>query len=254
MHGPNLVSRRHVLALAALAAAGDGTRRAATATPSRPVVVELFTSQACSSCPPADAFMQELRSASGVLALSFHVDYWDYLGWRDTLADSAYSDRQRGYAESRGDADIYTPQIVIDGTNHFVGSDRPSVRAAIERARAVMPSSLVPLSLSRNGHEFMLTAASMVDGPESHLWLIAIAPAIAVKITRGENAGREIVYYNVVRRITPAGMWHGKSVSVNFPVDGVMTADSKACVALLQARGIGPVIGAAAWGEINHDA
>ena len=229
------------------------SRRAGAGTAVRPVVVELFTSQGCSSCPPADAFMQELRFARGVLAMSFHIDYWDYLGWHDTLGDSAYSERQRGYAKSRGDGDVYTPQIVIDGASDVVGSDKQSVRAGIDRARAAMPSFSVPLSLSSNGSEFSITAGGVDGGPDSTLWLMAIAPAIAVKITRGENAGRDIVYYNVVRRVTPAGMWHGKAISSTLPIDGVMTADSKACVALLQSGGIGPVIGAAAWGEINRD-
>jgi hypothetical protein len=197
--------------------------------------------------------MQELKSARGVLAMSFHIDYWDYLGWRDTLGNSAYSDRQRGYAKSRGDADIYTPQMVIDGTSDFVGSDRSSVRAGISRARAAVPAFPVPLALSSNDGEFSIIAGAKDEGPQSTLWLMGIAPAITVKITRGENAGREIVYYNVVRRVTPAGMWHGKAISLTLPMEGVMTSDSKACVALLQSGGIGPVIGAAAWGEINRD-
>jgi hypothetical protein len=247
------MSRRGVLALGATAATVGLARPASAGISLRPVVVELFTSQGCSSCPPADAFMQELKSARGVLAISFHIDYWDYLGWRDTLGESAYSERQRSYAKSRGDGDIYTPQMVIDGASDLVGSDRQSVKAGIDRARIATPRFSVPLSLSSDGSEFSIIAGPEDEGPESTLWLMAIAPAIAVKITRGENAGREIVYYNVVRRVTPAGMWHGKTISLRLPVDGVMTADSKACAVLLQSGGIGPVIAAAAWGEINHD-
>jgi hypothetical protein len=247
------MSRRGILALGAMATTGILAPRAGDGTALRPVVVELFTSQGCSSCPPADAFMKELKSASGVLAMSFHIDYWDYLGWRDTLGDSAYSERQRSYAKARGDGDVYTPQMVIDGASDVVGSDKPSVWSGIERARSAMPSFPVPLSLSRDGSEFRITVGAGGDGSESTLWLMAIAPAIMVKIARGENAGREIAYYNVVRRVTPAGMWHGKALSLTLPVDGVMTPDSKACAALLQSGGIGPVIGAATWGQINRD-
>src|SRR5438477_3962701 len=114
------MNRRRLLAQGAMAVVGLLASRAGAAA-LRPVVVELFTSQGCSSCPPADAFMQELRSASGVLAMSFHIDYWDYLGWRDTLGDSAYSERQRNYARSRGDGDVYTPQLIIDGATDVVG-------------------------------------------------------------------------------------------------------------------------------------
>src|SRR5262249_1195158 len=142
------MSRRRLLAHGAMASIGLLASRADAGTSLRPVVVELFTSQGCSSCPPADAFMQELRSARGVLAMSFHVGYWDYLGWHDTLGHSAYSKRQRSYARSRGDGDVYTPQIVIDGASDVVGSDKQSVKAGIDRARAAMPSFSVPLSLS----------------------------------------------------------------------------------------------------------
>jgi hypothetical protein len=216
----------------------------------RPVVIELFTSQGCSSCPPADAFMEELKSMKGVIAISLHVDYWDYLGWRDTLGDAAYSQRQRDYARWRGDGEVYTPQMVINGTNHFIGSDRPAVGAAIERAQASTPSLWVPITLTRDGGEFNIAVEAREKSAEATLWLIAIAPSISVKIVRGENAGRQIAYYNVVRRLVPGSMWHGKALSLKFPVEGFMTGDSKACVALLQAGTVGPVIGAATWGDI----
>src|SRR6266508_2641313 len=158
----------------------------------RPVVIELFTSQGCSSCPPADAFMQELKSMKGVIAISLHVDYWDYLGWRDTLGDAAYSRRQHDYARWRNDEDVYTPQMVIDGANHFVGSDKSSVRAAIKRAQAAIPSLWVPITLSGTGKELIVAIEAHEKAPESTLWLMSIAPSIAIKIVRGENAGREI--------------------------------------------------------------
>jgi hypothetical protein len=107
--------------------------RPAFAAIQRPVIVELFTSQGCSSCPPADAFLEELKAGPGVVALSYHVDYWDYLGWRDTLGSPEYSQRQYDYAKSRGDMNVYTPQTIINGGSHFVGSQKSKVSAGIAR-------------------------------------------------------------------------------------------------------------------------
>jgi hypothetical protein len=185
----------------------------------------------------------------GVIAVSLHVDYWDYLGWRDTLGDNAYTKRQHDYARRRKDGDVYTPQIVINGTSHHVGSDKSSVRTAIKRARTAMPSLWVPLRLSSNGTELIVTAEAHDNAPTSTLWLMAITPSIVVKILRGENAGREIIYYNVVRKLMPASMWHGEAISLKLPLEGLMTSDSKACVVLLQSGMVGPVIGAATWGD-----
>ena len=140
--------------------------------------------------------------------------------------------------------------MIIDGANHFVGSNRPSVRAAIERAQETMPPLWIPITLSNPGKELLIALDAHDDAPESTLWLLAISPSIAVKIVRGENAGREITYYNVVRRLVAASMWHGEAVSLSFPVEGFMADDSKACVALLQLGTVGPVIGAATWGNI----
>lgn len=139
--------------------------------------------------------------------------------------------------------------MVIDGTSHHIGSNKSSVREAIKRAQATSPPLWVPLTLSGNGREFIVTADARDNAPTSTLWLMAIAWSIPVKILRGENAGREIIYYNVVRKLMPASMWDGESISLTFPVEGVMTSDSRACVALLQSGLVGPVIGAATWGE-----
>jgi hypothetical protein len=243
-------TRRQLLALGAGSCIASVGSFAAATTARRPIVIELFTSQGCSSCPPADAFLEELRSMKGVVAISLHVDYWDYLGWRDTLGDAAYSQRQRDYARRRNDGDVYTPQMVIDGANHFVGSNRTSVRAAIKRAQAATPPLWIPITLSNSGEELVVVLDAHDNAPESTLWLLAIAPSVTVKIMRGENAGRKITYFNVVKRLVPAGMWHGKAVSLSFPVDGFMTDEGKACVALLQSGTAGPVIGAATWGSI----
>lgn len=241
-----LVSRRHMLAPGAGLAIGAST--AAEETTSRPVVVELFSSQSCSACPPADEFMLELKSMAGVIALSLHVDYWDYLGWRDTLSDKAYSKRQYDYARWRGDRNVYTPQMIVNGADYFVGSHRPAVRTAIERAKAEPSTMWVPVTLSEKDRELVVTVdEARGKALKATLWLMAIMPSIAVEITRGENAGRTIVYVNVVRNIVPAGMWHGAAFNFRIPMEDLVTEGGKACVALLQAGSVGPVIGAATW-------
>jgi hypothetical protein len=218
---------------------------------SRPVVVELFTSQGCSSCVAADAFMEELKSMKGVIAMSFNVDHWDYLGWHDTLADAAYSKRQYDYARLRMDGDVYTPQIIINASNHYVGSDQSAVRTAIHRAQAAKYDLWVPLRATHKGKELLVEIGENENGSSSTLWLIAIAPSVRVKILRGENAGREILYHNVVRNLMPGAMWQGEAMLLKFPIEEFVTSDSAAGVALLQIGNVGPVIGAAPWGALN---
>jgi hypothetical protein len=243
------ITRRKALGLGAAAAIGGFTIPARAA--SRPVIVELFTSQGCSSCPPADAFLEELKATPRVIALSLNVDYWDYLGWHDTLADKSYSQRQYDYARSRGDMDVYTPQMVVDGMSHYVGSNKSAVRAAIKRAQAATPALWVPMSCSDNDKEVVIQAEARDKSPEGTIWLLSIAPKVSVKIDRGENAGREISYYNVVRKLMPAGMWKGEALTLKLPKSGLLGPDCKACVALLQSGDVGPVIGAASWGSIG---
>jgi hypothetical protein len=246
-------SRRNVLALGA----GLGTAIFATrlgASPPRPVIIELFTSQGCSSCPPADAFLDELKSSQGVIAMSFNVDYWDYLGWRDTLASPAFSQRQYDYAKTRGDMDVYTPQIVVDGTTHFVGSNRPVVKAAIDRSLGSSRATWIPMTLSGDSQAIKIAVDAVPNGmhaPDATVWFMAIAPQVAVKIERGENSGREIAYSNVVRKLVPAGMWRGEALSINLPKADLMVDGCKGCVALLQTHSVGPVIGCASWGAVG---
>src|SRR5687768_16883892 len=153
------VNRRAALGLGAAALCGLSARARAAASLS-PVLVELFTSQGCSSCPPADAFMGELVGRKNVIGLSLNVDYWDYIGWRDTLASPANSKRQRDYARKRGDNRIYTPQMVINGHRHAVGSDRKTVLSIIDEESRRTERSLVRMSLSSVGPEIAVTIGS----------------------------------------------------------------------------------------------
>ncbi len=215
-----------------------GTARAATP----PVLVELFTSQGCSSCPAADKLAGELSKRRDVVVLSLNVDYWDYLGWKDTLAKSEFTKRQMDYAHARGDGDVYTPQMVINGAAHVVGSNKGPVKDAI--ANAVPAAVSIAMSASKN--ELKIDLGSGEAG-EATLWLMAVVPAIEVTIERGENSGSTITYHNVVHSLVPAGMWKGSSKQIVMPRKSIMTANCKSCIAVLQRDETGPLLGIGRW-------
>ena len=238
------LTRRNAIALGAASL----LVRPVIAAARRPVIVELFTSQGCSSCPPADAFLEKLKGEPGVVALSYHVDYWDYLGWRDTLGSAEYSQRQYDYAESRGDRNVYTPQMVINGGDHYVGSHRGKVSDGIAAARSATATQWVDIAMSDNKTDVMIDIAAGAATKEATLWLMAFAPMISTEIKKGENAGSTVEYYNVVRKMVPAGMWHGEAAKLVLPKSSVIPEDCKGWVALLQQGKVGPVIGAAMGG------
>ena len=215
----------------------------------RTVVVELFTSQGCSSCPPADAFLRDIKAMKGVVALSYHVDYWDYLGWKDTLGSPQFSQRQYDYAKTRGDGDVYTPQMIVDGRVHFVGSSRAKVLAAIGEAKAAPAGA--GMTLTDKGSELVVEIDAAAGASEAMVWLVPIVPRLPVKILKGENTGETIDYHNIVRQLMPAGMWHGKATTLALPKDSVITPECKGCVALLQHGKAGPILGVATWGEVS---
>jgi hypothetical protein len=241
------ITRRACLSLGAAAAACSFVRPAAAA--SRiDVVAELFSSQGCSSCPPADAVLNEIRTSPGALAISYHVDYWDYLGWKDTLASPEFSQRQYDYAKARGDMDVYTPQMIINGGKPLVGSQRSEVYAVLEQSRK--PSWPVPITLGDAEKEIIVDLGASDVTAGATLWVMAVRGSETVKIARGELAGHDFTYHNVVAEIVPAGMYSGKTAVIRLPKDGVLSADSTACVALLQEGKVGPVLGAAMWGTL----
>jgi hypothetical protein len=200
-------------------------------------VVELFTSQGCSSCPAADRLMGELSKDPSIVALSMPIDYWDYLGWKDTLADSRFSARQRAYSHVRGDRDVYTPQAVINGSVHVIGSDRSSIETAIgetEKASGVMS---VPVSMSVTGRQINVSVAASRNGPAAmhgEVWICSVSKAVPISIGRGENRGREITYYNVVRNILKVGDWNGSSGSWTVPLENISREGVDAAVVYVQ--------------------
>ena len=208
-------------------------------------VLELFTSQGCSSCPAADALFKSYVERPDVMALSYSVDYWDYLGWKDTLASPKFTERQRAYGKSVSNGRIYTPQMVINGDSHAVGSNQDTVQKAIASARRRV--SNLQLHLSATEKELIVNLPKGEAGVEATLWILAVAPVVTVIIERGENSGKSITYQNVVRNLVPAGMWDGSAATLKLPRKGIMTGDSKSCIAVLQKGKVGPVLGMAQW-------
>ena len=170
------------------------------ATPSPNVLVELFTSEGCSSCPPADALLSTLAERQDVVALSYHVDYWDYLGWRDPYSDAAHSARQRAYAQ-RLHARTYTPQMVVDGRAAFVGSRRREARRHLQDALA-QPSPVTVEALTQHSGDALAVTFTTEGSPEGSLVHFALAERTATQdVRRGENKGRRLQHSNVVRTL-----------------------------------------------------
>ncbi len=180
-------------------------------------LLELFTSQGCSSCPAADKLLGELTTDPSLIALSVPIDYWDYLGWKDTLASPADSARQRDYARVRGDRQVYTPQIVVNGAMHVLGSDRAAIERTIAQTDQKPGVMSVPVLMSFGRHR--PERESPVGGRTStiagEVWLCPLAKAVPVAIGRGENRGRTITYHNVVRGWIKLGDWTGVGVDLD---------------------------------------
>ena len=234
-------------------AAVAGVIAAASPALSQPrAVLELFTSQGCSSCPPADRLMGEYTERDDLLALSFNIDYWDYLGWKDTLASHDFSARQKAYSEARGDRQVYTPQIIVNGGEHVVGSNRGAVDGALKRAEETGLPVPITLSTSDDAVEVHIGAAS-TDAAKGTLWLVMYDPTVTVPIQRGENKGETVTYHNVVRKLRPIAMWKGEAMSVDLPKFEINQAKVARCAVLLQTEkqeGLpGVILGAASLNE-----
>jgi hypothetical protein len=197
-------------------------------------VVELFTSQGCSSCPPADRLLTALARNPGMIAVSFPVDYWDYIGWKDTLATPGFTARQKAYASARGDGHVYTPQIVVDGRADVVGSDKDEVELAIDGNKGRDGALSVPLRLKDAAgilHIEIGAGTGDLARTAAGVFILRVAHTRTVTIERGENKGRSITYTNVVRAMRKIGDWHGEAAS--FEVTE-LKADDEGYVVLLQ--------------------
>jgi hypothetical protein len=178
-------------------------------------VVELFTSQGCSSCPPADKLLGQLAGDPSLVALSLPVDYWDYLGWKDTLADPRNSARQRAYAQVRGDREVYTPQAVINGAVHALGSDKDAIEEAIDLSRSDKTTLTLPIAMTVADGRVAVAVPGRPEIAPAEVWLCGLAKAVTVAIGRGENRGRSITYHNVARSWLKLGTWGGKDQTWN---------------------------------------
>ncbi len=199
-------------------------------------VLELFTSQGCSSCPAADKLLGELGKDPSLVTLTLAIDYWDYLGWKDTLALKGHAARQRAYAGTRGDREVYTPQLVVNGLSHVNGGNRGAIERAIGISRKQTTALAIPVTAAISGDKLSINVAAGNGGqPAGEVWLCPVTKAIPVKIGRGENRGHTVTYTNVVRRWVRLGEWSGKAQTFDVPLKDLQTGGIDSVAVLLQA-------------------
>jgi hypothetical protein len=237
-------SLRFFLGYGVLALVWLGAASAFAAETKPPIVVELFTSQGCNSCPPADAYLATLKARPNVLALSYHVNYWDYLGWKDTFASESTTSRQRDYARTMGERTIYTPQVVIGGRYHEVGSRHGAIDRAIRKAVRHQDETLaVGLHAGGPGKLKISVAAGQIYNRRVVVWLVLFDPYHEVEIRRGENSGRTLGYHNVVRDVREIGEWYGKALEVILDIEPLRSVGESVAV-IVQEGESGHVLGA----------
>ena len=200
-------------------------------------IIELFTSQGCSSCPAADKVLGELANDPSVVAVSMPIDYWDYLGWKDTLADARFTARQKAYSQVRGDRAVYTPQVVVNGSVHVIGSDLAGIENAIHVTSKSDGVMSVPVTMTQAGTQINISVAAAAKGPvarHGEVWICPVAKAVPISIGRGENRGREVTYHNVVRGLLKVGDWNGTPASWTVPLENISRDGVDAAVVYLQ--------------------
>ncbi len=225
--------RRLFPAILAVALSFGGCAGATT-----PIVVELFTSEGCSSCPPADEHLFELRRRNGVLALGWHVDYWDWLGWRDRFADPEFSARQRVYARRLG-TPVYTPQLVVSGTHQAIGSAKWEVDAAIRQARSTGRRDVVITASWREEDLLEITLGEGATGKTCRVHIVGFADEATSEVSAGENAGRTLHHANIVETWRTVGTWDGSPTVIVVPA-----SSSSNHAILVQMPDQGAIVGA----------
>ncbi|MGB3415410.1 MAG: thioredoxin family protein [Mesorhizobium sp.] len=257
-----MVSRQMVqlaaatLAFCAFSGAGlagqPDVARPSAAKPETPLgVVELFTSQGCSSCPPADELFADFVARKDIVALAYHVDYWDYLGWKDTLSSKKNTERQYAYMRAFGTRSVYTPQAVINGRTHVNGASRSAVADTLAHMDKSAQGMRVPIKVTQEGDGVVIEAGDAGIDPatpvDAHVVVVYFDPPQTISIGKGENSGRRETYWNAVSDIQTAGMWHGKAQRYELPMSEISKRGG--CAVLLQAMGKdglpGPILGAA---------
>lgn len=231
--------------LAALLAAGASGFAQADGNGAGPVLVELFTSQGCSSCPPADALAGELSRRDDVVVLSFHVAYWDYIGWKDPFATEQTTARQYRYADALRQRSVYTPQMVIGGARHVVGSDKPGVLRMIERL-AKTGRDAPTISMGRIGDRLRVSLGAGHYQGDADVWLARFDGRHETDVTRGENRGQTVTNFHVVRDIELIGRWNGQPRQIMLDETRMTPSRGRdGCAVIVQSAGLGPVIAVA---------
>ena len=217
--------------------------KAASAGAPNPTVVELFTSQGCSSCPPADALLGELVGRPDILALSLPVDYWDYIGWKDTYASAANTERQRSYARSMHHRSIYTPEMVIGGMYDVVGSDKTKVTSTLGSVQSARPTQ-VAVGVRTAADTVTVTVDEGKAAHQATVWLVRYDPEHTVSIRAGENDGRHVTYHNVVRIMKPIGTWDGRKIDLVLQRKELDKMPGDRSAVIVQYGETGPIVGA----------
>jgi hypothetical protein len=219
----------------------------AVETPPAPIVVELFTSEGCSSCPPANAYLRELSKRKNLLPLSFHVDYWDYIGWKDRFANPAFTERQRAYAAAQGKTVMYTPQMVVAGAIETVGSDHQAVEKALKAANRRNTMYALTLAKDASGGIHLGLPQAALSVPAS-LWLVTYSYEGATDISGGENRGQHMITTNVVHTLRKVGTWDGRPDDRLIKLDASeIAAKPDACAIIANEAEFGPVVAATGW-------
>lgn len=203
-------------------------------------VVELFTSQGCSSCPPADSTFGQLVAQGNVVALSYHVDYWNYLGWTDTLGSKENTERQYGYAKTLGRSNVYTPQAIINGRDHVKGTDLPAINAKVDTMQTSGNGLVVPISAAMHGDEIEINIGQNGTAklpPEADVVVAYFTKHQQIEVTKGENSGKNMDYWNSVYDVQSVGAWNGKAMKLTLPGKFMGKSKKDGCAILLQASG-----------------
>jgi hypothetical protein len=193
-------------------------------------VIELYTSQGCSSCPPADRLLTKIATDPSMLALSFPITYWDFIGWKDTLALPEFTTRQKAYAAALGEGHVYTPEAIIDGLFDAVGSDRAAIEHALKTAKQRRGALSVPVRLHEQAGVLQIDIGAGNDAPAG-VYVLRVVKSRTVVIERGENSGHSVTYTNVVRAIHKVGEWDGKPETLKLTE---LKGDDEAYVVLVQ--------------------
>ncbi|AUW44835.1 DUF1223 domain-containing protein [Rhizobium ruizarguesonis] len=195
-------------------------------------VVELFTAQGCSSCPPADAAFRKLVNQGDVIALAYHVDYWNYLGWADTLSSKENTERQYGYAKTMGRSNVYTPQAIVNGRGHLAGADLNGINSQINTYSSEGNGLTVPISAAMRGDELEIKIGA--GQGKANVVMVYFDKEKTIDVEKGENSGQKISYLHSVTNVETVGMWDGKATSLTLPASVLQRPQLEGCAILLQ--------------------